>query len=725
MPTGEVMMIPGILSAPSFPLKRYRSHQVSGHLDSVIRTLTEPGELVLEINTPGSSFISESLVNNRRILAQNIDPISMLINHVALNPVEVSYIRAALTHLGDSPKGDQSLRTHINEQYLSKCPVCNQQGIAAWFAWDRDTQQPFLKCVHCVSCGEDREGPADEDDALDRNLNPTTGLAYHVALERAASHNESIRSRISELVSLYTARNLSALMDIIHRLPSSSPSPDTRRILTSFVIEALDMGSSLVPHGNVEMRPKSLRPPRLFLEQNIWDLLENALQKYASQNHQMSLTRAPSASLQSLLDDNQGYILIANTLQSVVSRLPEHQLKLAILHTEIPDAVYMALCSLWSTWLWKSENLPAVLRAYMGRRRIDPEWHLRDLTATLNDLIPALHMNASILCPITTNSITILKNVLVSLRNAGLSIDHWLDTITQGYRFTVVPKTPSEDKQGVSASQDYANTLAIRGEPCSMQLLQAAYLVEQSPADMENLPEQLTDEFVSLNDTGLVWLQDDSDVAKPLADRVEESTLQLLQQQQFWVRERLEAEIYALYRGKESPEPELVNTCINAYTIMALNHTLTLRPEDTPRTRRIELRESRTQVEQLGTQLGFNVSRRLNSDIVWKEPGKVPYLFRFSSTALLTQHLLNVSRMPSSERRCLVLPGGRASLVALKLRRDPRLQEAVTRDNWVFIKFRHLRRMLSEIKHRGEIDFYLGLDPIVEMDTAQIPLPLI
>ncbi len=62
--------------------------------------------------------------------------------------------------------------------------------------------------------------------------------------------------------------------------------------------------------------------------------------------------------------------------------------------------------------------------------------------------------------------------------------------------------------------------------------------------------------------------------------------------------------------------------------------------------------------------------------------------------------------------------------MVLKLRRDPRLQQAIKHYNWVFIKLRHLRHMLDEIKHRGEIDFYLGLDPVVEKDTAQIALPL-
>ncbi|MDF1513053.1 MAG: hypothetical protein P1S60_04520, partial [Anaerolineae bacterium] len=275
----------------------------------------------------------------------------------------------------------------------------------------------------------------------------------------------------------------------------------------------------------------------------------------------------------------------------------------------------------------------------------------------------------------------------------------------------------------LSPNQYYIQLLENRGEPLSREVLQAAYIADIEADLPIDFPARLPDGLEDVPGTQLIWLQNESNARKPLADRVEQLILQCLQKQSRWKREELEARIYAQYNGGLTPEPELVKTCIDAYTV-AGQHYVTLRQEDTPNTRKDELRESRLKIKQLGVQLGFTVGRRLNADIVWKQKGHISYLFRFSSTALLSQSLANVSRFQSNERRCLVLPGGRASLVALKLRRDPRFQTVVTRYNWVFVKFRHLRRMLAEIKHRGEIDFYLGLDPIVEKDTVQIPLPL-
>ncbi len=522
-------MIPGTLIEPTLPLARYRSHQVSGNLNSIIQSITEPGEIILELNTTGSSFVCDALQNDRRILSINTNPISMLSTHITLNPIDVTEVRAALTRLGDIPKGQQPLITHVHQQYSTTCPYCAHDGIAAWFAWDRDTQLPFEKCVHCPNCGTDRTGSADENDALSKNLHPTTGLTYNIALERAATNNESIRSRISELVSLYTSRNLSALLDVIHRLPQASMSPDIRRILTAFIIEALDQGSSLIPYGNIDSRPKSLRPPRLFIEYNIWDLIENAMQMYATQKQHKPIAHAPATSLQTFLKSNQGYLLIANTIQSVASRLPRNQIKLLILHPEIPDVVYWAVCSLWSTWLWKSDKLPSAFRTFMGKRRIDQEWHQRDLKSALKDIQPSLHSQARILCPLTTNSNSPLEDLLISARATGYEVKYWLNAVPDGYRILFEAATINATDTHTPPLEHFANTLKQRGEPVSHQQLKAAYLVEEPKACSDNLPTHLSSDFIILEDSQLVWLQNDRGAAKPLADRVEETTLQFLQ----------------------------------------------------------------------------------------------------------------------------------------------------------------------------------------------------
>ncbi|MBN1249717.1 MAG: hypothetical protein JXC32_18790, partial [Anaerolineae bacterium] len=124
----------------------------------------------------------------------------------------------------------------------------------------------------------------------------------------------------------------------------------------------------------------------------------------------------------------------------------------------------------------------------------------------------------------------------------------------------------------------------------------------------------------------------------------------------------------------------------------------------------------------LGVKLGYVVATNSWNDVLWQESAETRYLFRCTATAELGVHLL--APPPFADQRCLIIPGGRAALVALKLRRDPRLNALASEQNWVFIKYRHIRRMVERVQDRDDIGVFLGLDPIVEQPSAQLSLPL-
>ncbi len=97
------------------------------------------------------------------------------------------------------------------------------------------------------------------------------------------------------------------------------------------------------------------------------------------------------------------------------------------------------------------------------------------------------------------------------------------------------------------------------------------------------------------------------------------------------------------------------------------------------------------------------------------------YTFTLSATAELGAHLL--ARRPPRGQPILVLPGGRAALVRHKLQRDVRLHEAAQGAGWMFLKFRHVRKLAEQ----PSIDLAtfrnaLGLDPLIEQESRQMML---
>ncbi|MGC9521254.1 MAG: hypothetical protein ACP5HG_05155 [Anaerolineae bacterium] len=707
---------------------------------------TQPEDLVLAVGIDSALPLAETMHAERRIAAFNRNPIALSWLALDLNPAPVHQVQAALTQLGDLLKGGRPVMVHINGRYATRCPHCRSPATAEWFAWDRATGKPFAKRVPCRECGVTREGPVDDED-LSRagDYPPSPDPAFHMALGRVASPGDPIYGRVAELVHLYTQRNLGSLMDIINRLPQVQAPQDVRRGLTALVLDTLDRGTCLTPYHSPGERPRSLRPPQRFLEYNIWSLLEQALAAYRREYEDAEVPRvvrqAPAASLPALLTrSGASYHLSGRSLRNLDREELRETARALVLQVQPPDATFWALSILWATWLW-GDSVPAALRGFLKRRRLDWEWYQRSLATAFRQLRPLLQEDATALTLIYDQPLPALRAVVESATQAGWHTDRWIACPPLGYRLLLRPTSDAErtaraGRPDREEGRDVPNPVIVathilqqRGEPMHHDQIKAAAIMQHGgklPTDfLAAALEESAEERPRLVDlpNGFVWLASPARAESPLADRVEEATLRLLLEQDRWRPEGLVGRIYALFNGVVSPEPELVAACIDAYTTQYADGSLQLRPEDLPRHRRGESQQIRGDVTELGRSLGYNVSRRLNGDIAWRQGGRVPYLFRVTTTAVLGPHLL--SPPPSCDgKRCLIVPGGRAALTALKLRRDPRLAESVESHRWTFVKYRHLRRMLEKVTQRSDIEVYLGLDPIVEQETAQIPLPL-
>lgn len=722
-------LIPGTPVTPPAPLARYRAPALAEFARAALADVTAPGDLVVELGVNEATSIREALDMERRVLGFNVNPIPLLWVRSALHPAPLHEVQAAFTRLGDLPKGAQPFAVHARDLYLSRCPTCHTDGVAEWFAWDREAQRPFAKRVRCPRCAAPQEGAVDaQDHAILEQFAPRAGPAYHIALGRAAASDDPMRERAAELVALYTPRNLSLLMDITHRLAQVSSTPEIQRTLALLIVEALDLGSSLIPYNEPLARPRSLRPPARFLEHNVWLVMEKALKDYGAR----SMTpvgsaptgdASPDEALRTLLQSQSGaYLLMTYPLHTITPAIPARSIAALLLQPQPPDAVFWALSALWAAWLWKDAPHPA-LHAFLGRRRLDWEWYQRSLTATLQRLQPLLKRDAPLLVTLPDDDPTALAHIVAAAAQAGFPAQRWITCPPWGYRLAFhsapsVPRPPTGDNPLVKALQR-------RGEPAQQALLEAVHVInagEDAPEHVDALPHLTQTAAFTRVAPQTVWLSAPGKTARPLADRVEESVLRLLQSQEVWTRTALEKAVYAQYPGELSPEPALTAACIAAYTDAEGQAALRLRSEDMPAARGAETRQIRGLLRQLGERLRFQVHQDETGDIVWADAGTSLFLFRCTTTAALGPHLL-AEQPPSPARRHLVLPGGRAALAALKLKRDPRLQAAVKRDHWVFIKFRHLRRMAAEIQQRADIEVYLGLDPIVEQGQVQIPLP--
>jgi len=261
--------------------------------------------------------------------------------------------------------------------------------------------------------------------------------------------------------------------------------------------------------------------------------------------------------------------------------------------------------------------------------------------------------------------------------------------------------------------------LCSRGEPAnylslftaSLAGLVTSGLLPQSIQDVSNdlmtrtqaaLAELLEDRSFLIryagkttsDEGGLWWLVNSEGCQEPLADRVEREIVTLLTREPEIWRQEVNEDIYKTFPGLLTPSSEFIDACLASYGEAAGNQPMLwhLSGQEQPAARRSDLKTAAGLLKDVANKLGFQSDGE--NPVIWQDnKGKPAYQFHLMASSQISRYVYEPQALPLS--RCvLVLPGGRSTLLSLKLRRDPRLNAAVE-SGWHILKFRHLRQLAS------------------------------
>ncbi len=105
--------------------------------------------------------------------------------------------------------------------------------------------------------------------------------------------------------------------------------------------------------------------------------------------------------------------------------------------------------------------------------------------------------------------------------------------------------------------------------------------------------------------------------------------------------------------------------------------------------------------------------------LVYDSHGELLYAIHVIASAAICDIILTNPYAP--QKSLLVLPGGRANLVAYKLQHDPRLRQAVE-TGWRFLKYRQIRSLLqTPTLTRSSLDDQITQDSLT-YDAPQLRL---
>ena len=253
----------------------------------------------------------------------------------------------------------------------------------------------------------------------------------------------------------------------------------------------------------------------------------------------------------------------------------------------------------------------------------------------------------------------------------------------------------------------------------------------------------------------------------PLDDRVEWSVWGVLSATREVDTRSLLRRMYALFRGAETPDRELIEQAIASYAVQSEEGRWRLGDVDSLVARQASQSQLVAELVDAGHRLGFkvhvgrDVQRRATPashaergrtlvelmtdaerlagpahslrgpadalefvDCVWYDRGRMAFLWQAEWTARLYRSIVSIGEaIPDDDRvfRFLAIADERAALLQQKLERSAPLSDIVRRRGWRFVKWRPLRGFLANGGAALDgLEAVLGLEPAVEQRGHQL-----
>jgi len=697
-----------------------------------------------------------------RVLVAANNPIARFLVEMSANPPSEADLRSVLAELAAAHRGEERIEPTIRSLYETECGKCGQMVMAEAFLWEHGAQVPYARIYHCTHCGDYGERTATNADTARAAHFAATGLHRARALERVAPLNDPDRIHAEEALAAYLPRAIFALFTLINKLDGLTLTPNRRNYLIALLLTACDQANTLWSHPTARERPRQITIPPRFRENNVWLALEEGVHLWASSEPPLLITIWPQ-----LPPPSGGICLFEGRLKdlgSLVRTETKSLIKVGAVMTALPrpNQAFWTLCALWTGWLWGREAA-GPFKSVLRRRRYDWSWHTTALSATLSNLAPLIIPGTPLFGIIAetepgflTAAMTAADITGFNLQGISLSDDNGQAQITWQYsgQISEAIKSPSKQSLDQIAGQSAAYYLREKGEPADYIRMYTAALSgmaeanvlryatalrsrpaisetqvsqesaeEASPADNFNQSQATIKEVLTYRggflrygatdsaESGQWWLREDSQSNLPLADRVEAALMPFLGVKPNCTISDIEQALSVSFPGLLTADLELIQVCLDSYGEQTPPDSgrWHLRPQDDPVIRRADLEEVNRQLKELGERLGFSVEGQF--PILWLEPDhQARYRFYPIASAVLGEIIFRSGSPPL--RSLIVLPGGRANLVAYKLRRDPHLDQAIDA-GWRFLKYRHLRWLLvNQILSREVLDDELERDPL-------------
>lgn len=739
----ELPYIPGTQNETPSPLARFLPPLEVGACTTWLEANLTGSAWVLDPFGGSPQQVLRLARSGTRVLVAANNPITRFLLEMAADPPPESDFKAVLAELGASRKGDERLETHLKKLYETECANCGRTLLADAFLWRKDADVPFARMYTCPHCGDTGEHQTTLVDAERASaLRASDKLHRARVLERVAPLNDPDREYAEDALHAYLPRALYVLTTLVNRIDGFTLTRGRQRALEALLLTVFDAANTLYPYPTERPRPKQLIVPAQFYEHNLWKTLEDSIALWTQYAAPAPLTLFPACP-----PESGGICLFEGKLKDLANSAELPKIDAAITAIPRPNQAFWTLSALWAGWLWGREAAEP-FKVGLRRRRYEWGWHASALHAAfrhLGTLLPEKTPVFALLAepePSFLSAAVIAASPAFQLKNIAMRTKH--DPIQILWK--CANSVPLEGKAGMETEKAdvdgaiYAHLYA-RGETATYLHLHAQALSEFARAQNLLLPQETADAALSrihatLEDdlrqnskltryegsekslhVGLWGLSSPEDNHLPLADRIEMAVVHHLSRKPAQSIYEIEREIYPQLTGLETPSKALVAAILDSYAERADSGSWSLRPSDSPAARRADLDEMRTLLTDIGMRLGYSTHQFNEKTLLWGDKSSPDYVFHLIASALV--HELFSQTNWAHAKSFILLPGGRAGLLAYKQKRDPALRSAS--EGRRFIKFRLLRSLGDlPLITKETWDEQIGSDPIEGRTQSQL-----
>ena len=705
--------IPGLEPADPGPLSRFLPALEQGTVSTWLAQHIPAGNWLIDPFGFSPRLILEAAQAGYRVLVTVNNPVTRFLIEMAANPPAISDFNAALADLAVSKKGEERLESHLQSLYLTKCENCGREIQAQAFLWRKGELVPFARIYTCKECGDMGErAVTPEDTERAQKLAATDSLHRSRAFERVAALDDENRIYVEEAIQHYLPRPLYVLTTIINRLDNLELAPERKRALTALLLVACDAGNTLWGYPSERPRPKQLSTSNQFREHNVWMNLKSGIDLWAEPS-----ANVPCVAWPNKVPESGGICVFEGRLKDLAHEVKkEIPIAAVIGSVPRPNQAFWTLSALWAGWLWGSAAVEPY-KAALRRRRYDFAWNATALNGTFSHLFELLALGTPFFGLLPEVEPVFLTSTLTAAGAAGFDLKGYAlrtihDPVQLVWERGEHLKREAGPAEVETVSKAMRDHLVERGEPASYLHLHAAALLALSERHALRQQEEEFDTALrrtnSMIETCLredkrfihhstgegsetgFWGLRSAPERESLTDKVELVTVNYLQKNPECIYLEIEHELYQHFTGLLTPSKRIIYAVLDSYA-KKQDGKWKLRNEDVASARHQDLKTMSGIIETLGKKLKYGFHKQ-DKWLIWDENRKPAQVFNLLASALILRAITNNPFQP--EQSILVIPGGRAALIAYKEQRDPALAERM--QPYRLVKYR-LWRSLSEV----------------------------